>query len=125
MIVTVRHECFCACGVLLERNDNAIRRGDGSLVHVGCERREQGAPDLFSLTAVPAEPKPAPGFRPVDLNSPAPRIELSERPRMGQLQKTFEILSDGEYHDPEEIAERLHCLPSSAASRVRDLRKKA
>ena len=117
----------CPCGLPVEPLEAYSKIG-GTAVHVGCEdkaQRAETAPTLFALTPAAPDPepkKPARTFTPVSLDAGqqanAPRL-------MGQLGRTYDLMSDGKWRTLTEIAVQLGALETSAGARLRDLRKPA
>jgi len=127
---------FCVCGQQIEPGEMFTTRNRVD-THVGCEskaRASEDVPALFTLTATtapipscerradPKRERRQQTFVPAYLDGPAADSSDAHRV-MGQRQRAFELMKGGGWFTLKEIAERIGCLETSAASRVRDFRK--
>lgn len=118
---------FCVCGVHLEPGEQ-IEMRNGSAVHLACRDRTPNAqlndPATWTLTPTPA-PAPVQTARVFTQMSGdyGPTGEPSRL--MGQRERAFELLSDGEWWPVADLAAGLGCLEPTAGTRARDLRKPA
>ena len=127
MISTARtSQGFCACGLEISPGEQ-FRTLGGIAVHVGCEGRAARAetvPTLFALTTTVPDPEPNQPrrvFAPVRLDD----VRQLNPPRLvGQLRRTYDLMSDGQWRTLTDIATRLGALETSAGARLRDLRKR-
>lgn len=126
---------FCCCGLQIEPGEQFEIRS-GSATHVGCRERSRddqqpASGNEWSLTAVPAPPvvktreRRTTAYRPVSLSGfDGPTLTAADTPRLaGQLQRTYDFMSDGEWHTLNEVADVIDGLETSAGARLRDLRK--
>lgn len=120
---------FCGgCGAEISAGEQ-FRVLAGNAVHVGCEGKSRGTettPTLFALTAAAPDPEPT-NQRPRRVFTP---VSLDDGQRssalrlMGQLGRTYDLMSDQKWRTLTDLATRLGCLETSAGARLRDLRKR-